>query len=257
MKIDSRGALYRALRPTGDLGAKIVPYIDRFLESGGHAGSFEVEDREWKRPESRRHMHFHPSGDCLKCPRLLYYERDDSARLEEEPPDARRERIFRTGDAVHAMLQSWLRAMGELPGYPRFCGAERRVVDEGMNCGGYIDAVVQFPGEGFETLLEFKTIGSRGFSMLKGPQPAHRMQLATYLAMTGAPRGIVLYFNKDTQELREFEVGPMDLQPMLMKWSKVEAALEAGDPGNLEYTCREGSRDWERCPARCLCYGRE
>lgn len=237
-------------------GTRLIPYIEAFVEGGGNADVYEVDDRPHAPNPDRRHMHYHPSGDCLKCMRLLYYERDPKTELPEEPPDLKRDLIFKTGDALHAMLQALLRRMGEREGYPSFSGAEVRVVDGSINAGGYIDAMVRFPGEDFDTVVELKTINDRNFQLLKGPKAEHAMQVGMYLAMTGLPRGIVLYINKNTCELKEFQVEPQDMQFVLMRWQAVEEALREGSPDSLGYGCERGDRTCEWCRAKGICYGR-
>lgn len=124
---------------------EIIPHINRFLTVHPYAGIYEVDDREHvSSAKDRRHMKWHPSGDCLKCERLLYYERDVTAPPIVQYFEPRTQSIFKEGAAIHAMLQSWFKAMGELDGFPRFIGNEVRIDSDDFNISGYIDTVVSF-----------------------------------------------------------------------------------------------------------------
>ena len=57
--------------------------------------------------------------------------------------------------------------------------------------------------------------------------------------------------------MKEFKVEPMDLTNVLTRWSNVRRAVASGSPVGLAYGCKPGSREWERCPARDVCFGRE
>lgn len=253
MKVGKTSALFAALAAGGSKG--IIPYIDKFLSVHPHAGVYEVDDRPYtSTAKSRAEKHFHPSGDCLKCARLLYYERDESVELAEQAIEPRLQSIFKIGSSLHAMVQAWFAEMDGLDGFPDLVGNEVRIHDKELNVGGYIDSILRMPGEDFETVVEIKTINSHQFSMLSGPKPEHRMQVGCYLMERDSPRGIVLYLNKDTGEFKEFAVEPMDMMNVVMKWSQVRHALANGDPSVLGYGCKQGSREWERCPARHLCF---
>lgn len=254
MRLKNTEALASVLGCDRD-GNELVPYIERFLVESPYAGRYVVDDSPYEtRSTDRRHMHYHPSGDCLKCQRLLYMERDETVPVMEEQIGARTQAIFKIGSSTHAMIQAWLEAMGKLPGYPSCLGSEVRLDDPRYNIGGYIDSEVVFPSETEPTVVEIKTINSYQFSVLKAPKQAHKLQVGCYMLATGLSASIVLYWNKDTQEMKEFRVEPFDMQPTLLRWQQVEEALDAGDMSRLQYGCRRGSREWEWCPAHNICF---
>lgn len=230
-------------------------YIKRFLSLHPYTGGYFVEDSKYvSSVQNVRDKHFHPSGDCLKCAKLLYWERDPEHVIDlQEVVNPGLQVIFKTGNALHAMIQAWIEAMGELEGYPTFIENEQRIFDEQWNIGGYIDSLIKFPGESFETVVEIKTISDYGFRALKEPKIEHKMQVATYLMEKDSPRGIVYYINKNTGERKEFDVAPMDMMPILMKWAAVSEAVYKGDPSGLVGLCRTGDKTWERCPAKAFC----
>lgn len=237
---------------------EIIPHINRFLTVHPYAGIYEVDDREHvSSAKNRRHMKWHPSGDCLKCERLLYYERDVTAPPIVQYFEPRTQSIFKEGAAIHAMIQSWLKAMGELDGFPQFVGNEVRIDSDDFNISGYIDSVVSFGGgksADEATIIEIKTINDYQFQQLKGPKPEHKMQVGAYMMATGIPEAIILYYNKNDSSMKEYLVEPIDMQNVLIRWQNVENALDIGSPDSLARSCKCGSKQWERCPAKDICY---
>ena len=115
MKLSRTSTLFDALKPLPE--GQIVPYIEKWLAVSPHAGLYEVDDRPYKtKNPDRATMNFHPSTDCAKCERLLYYERDVNTPVLEKPVDAHLQSIFKMGSCCHAMIQAWFAAMSELDG---------------------------------------------------------------------------------------------------------------------------------------------
>lgn len=257
MKLKQDDALMSVLGLARQPEDEVIPYLDRWIREHGSAGLYEVDDRPHvSSAKDVKHRHFHPSGDCLKCPRLMYFERDPelASEVEEDFP-AKTLRIFKLGSNVHAMIQAWFAAMSPLEGYPDLVANERYFLDEQHNIAGFIDTVVRFPGSDDEVPIEHKSISNYQFSTLRGPKAAHRLQVGCYIMELGSPFGIVLYFNKDTAELKEYRVDPVDMMPTLMKWSRVRLAVEAGDISQLEWgcTCKDDDRTFKWCPAKDIC----
>lgn len=162
--------------------------------------------------------------------------------------------IFKVGSALHAMMQAWFSEMDKLDGFPNLVGNEVRLYNEELLMGGYIDSIICMPEDDFETVVELKTINDRQFQMLSAPKKEHTLQMGCYLMERKSPKGIILYINKNTCELKEFPVEPMDMMSVIMRWSRVRHAVEAGDISSLGYGCEAGSKEWERCPARDFCF---
>lgn len=257
MRINSSSALFDVLKGMSEQSSdgRIIPYIDRFLTVHPYAGIYQVDDSQYQSSESDpRKKHFHPSGDCLKCQMLLYYERMCPDRLEPEVISPRLQRIFKTGTAMHSMIQSWFAAMSELDGFPTLVGNEVRVRNKDWNIGGYIDSVVKMPGSEDPVCIEIKTINTTMFKALSAPKPEHRLQVGCYIMELDSPYGIVLYIDKNTCDMKEFRVESMDMMGILSKWSEVRLAVDAEDPSKLMFGCKPGSKEWEKCPARHICH---
>ena len=254
MKINSKSNLFAALDSPNDKG-QIIPYIRKFLTIHPYAGKYEVNDEAYvSKVTDVAKKHFHPSGDCLKCPRLLYWERDpEYAPMLEEDVGPDLQAIFKLGDAVHAMIQAWFKAMSELDGFPKCVDNEQRIDDGDWNIGGFIDSVLQFPDIEGNIPIEIKSINDYAFGRLNEPLPAHKWQIGCYIMEKQAPFGIVLYYNKNTSAMREFRVEPVDMMPVLMNWSRVRQAEASRDISGLEHGCKVGTKEWEKCPAHRWC----
>ncbi len=262
LKLKTSSELFADLDPMRGMASdKIIPYIDRFLTISPNAGLYEVDDRPYvSKVKDVRNMHFHPSGDCLKCMRLLYWERDpDVAPLIERRFDAKTQMIFKMGDAVHAMIQAWFSAMDGMDGFPDLVANEFRFDDDTHSIGGFMDSVLVFPGSQQPIAIEIKSISSYGFGKLgASPKADHKQQIGIYTMELDAPFGIVLYMNKDTCELKEYKVDAFDMMPTLMRWAKVRQAVFDGNIDLLEPGCKVGEgKDWEWCPARDICLRRK
>lgn len=256
MKVSSKSSLFDALEiKTTENTGQIIPYIRKFLSIHPYAGKYVVNDDMYvSSVVDVTKRHFHPSSDCLKCPRLMYWERhpDYADRLEEEV-SADLQSIFKMGDAVHAMIQAWFMAMNELDGFPRCIENEQRIDDKEWNIGGFIDSILQFPNIEGDIPIEIKSINDFAFGRLNEPLPAHKWQIGCYIMEKESPFGIVLYYNKNTSAMKEFRVEPMDMMPVLMNWSRVRQAVAEQNIDMLEHGCKIGSKDWEKCPAHRWC----
>ena len=257
MKVGKGSNLFASLYEADD--GRIIPYIKKWLVTSPHAGLYTVDDRPHiSRTSGRRNKNFYPSGDCMKCERLLYFERDELCELDDNAPDAALQAIFKMGSSVHAMIQAWFSAMSDMDGFPTLVENEMGISGgcfEGYGVGGYIDSVLRFPGSSDAVPIEIKSIASGPFTRLGGPKPEHRLQVGCYIAYLESPYGIVLYMNKDTCEMKEYRVEPVDLTNVLIRWSNVRRAVSEGSPAGLAYGCKAGSKEWERCPARHMCFG--
>jgi hypothetical protein len=226
----------------------LIPYLNRYLEEVHNTGTYEVHDefKPWDH-------YYHPSGDCLKCKRQLFFEKSPRFKVEWKPSVELR-RTFKVGHAVHAMLQAWVQDMSTRPGYPKSkYGPEVKVTNEGLNVRGSVDDILEFPN-GDIVPTEYKTISGREFELLKEPKPAHKLQLGMYLLLKDLPYGILLYISKEyPHAMKEFRLEKADWSHVLNRWSRVTECLAADDIGPLEWECKEGSRQFENCPAHDLC----
>lgn len=250
-----RGSALEALLGAADR-TRLVPYIERMMVEHPYTKVYEVDDapRPARRPSPD--MHFHPSTDCTKCPRLLYFERSaDHAAMLDDKVGPQLQLIFKTGTALHCMLQSVCEEMGRLPGYPEFIGNEVRLVEEAINMGGYADTVLRMPGSDVDTIVDWKTSNPQLMRTMRGPKKEHVMQLNCYMHMYGKPADArLVYIDKGDCTMKEYDVPVVDMAPTMVMWSSVRDALSKGDPSCLVPQCSSGSAKCKKCPAGSFCH---
>lgn len=163
---------------------------------------------------------FYPSS-VGRCCREIYY---NMCGYPQAPPDARVLLVFENGHGFHERMEKLFERMGIL------IAPELPIKDPSLNVSGRTDAIIKnvypgkerlaqdkivlkglkgevvFEGPNSEVIIvELKSINSRGFTRVvsKGAKEDHIWQLQLYMYMTGIRQGILLYENKDTQELHE------------------------------------------------------
>lgn len=98
--------------------------------------------------------------------------------------------------------------------------------DEETNWGGHVDAILEisaYNGDGTEFMVvDFKSMNPFEFKRLAAPKPMHKTQMQIYLYLSGLKLGRLLYEDKGTQGVKEFDV-PRDDNFLAIK--KEEAML--------------------------------
>ena len=159
----------------------IIERIDEYLQA---------------RPRDRRATHcFHPSTLHKPAEYLLkaYFDGDTQADY-----STQLSRVFDNGHSVHRRIQRYLTEMGILK------KAQFPVENAEYEIKGHADGIVEI--EGKEGVLEIKSISSQGFYGLFAPFDKHVVQINVYMFCLGIPQGVILYENKDNQDLKEFIV---------------------------------------------------
>jgi len=131
-------------------------------------------------------------------------------------------RIFDNGHGVHSRLQGYLKDMGLL------LDAEAEVWNEEFEIYGHCDGILQLGDQ--KGILEIKSINSNGFWNLYAPKPEHLIQVHVYMFCLAIPRGVLLYEEKDTQELKNFFVkeDPVIRDGILEKIKRVQKRVREG-----------------------------
>jgi CRISPR/Cas system-associated exonuclease Cas4 (RecB family) len=170
------------LAAIGDL----VKAIDEHIESG-------------IKPRFRKSTGFGPS-EHNTCVRFWWYKFHGV----EFPVNhnARLQRIFDTGHSVHERIVSYFDGMGVLM-------AVEEPVPQREGCppiSAYIDAIIDWDGP---VVVEIKSTNHEGFAMrqhFKKPTEDHMRQIQWYLHYKNLDRGLVIYENKNNQEILVFKV---------------------------------------------------
>jgi len=168
---------------------------------------FYLEQERLKKEKDRIKIWISEVG---KCPRGIFFKFKKAPKAEIEPEKLR---IFEDG---HFLQQKILRALSA-KGLLR---ATEIPIPSHEFIAGKADAIIS-DSEGIPYVLEIKSISGRmNFQKLnpKATFPQHINQLQLYLHFFKIKKGILLYINKDTQELKEFI---LDYEP-----EKVEKLLE-------------------------------
>jgi len=156
---------------------------------------------------NRDHSKFHPSAIGY-CSRKITYS---MLGYEEEPVDTITQRIFENGHSMHARYEKWFEDMG-IQIAPELVLSENSEDPEiarkarELNIDGRTDSLIEVNGERY--IVELKSAGQAMFEyhLNKGPKKHHLQQILMYMYLTGVKKGILLYENKNTQEIREFAI---------------------------------------------------
>ena len=151
--------------------------------------------------KERRQHHFYVT-DAGKCQRAVFF------RFKKAPAEAMEPRllmIFDHGDHIHQMIMKALFGARKM----HVVAAEVNIPPQEI-ISGRADAIVSDGKELY--ILDIKSINGQIFRNLAAPKSDHINQIQLYLHFFGQKKGILLYVNKDTQELKEFFV---DYQPQI------------------------------------------
>ena len=141
---------------------------------------------------------FYPSMLGNNCDRYLYFAYQGN--LPTQTITAKTARIFDNGGHLEARMKRYFERMGI------FIAAEQSVKLPNPNISGRYDFLLSHMKHG-RILLELKSINDKGFqALIEAPKPEHTIQLQIYLNLAGIDNGVVLYENKNDQELKAFKI---------------------------------------------------
>jgi CRISPR/Cas system-associated exonuclease Cas4 (RecB family) len=130
--------------------------------------------------------------DAGKCPRAVFFKFKNAPR---EPIQARMMRIFEHGEHIHRNIFSIL--------YRLKIGVVTEVaIPQQEIVSGRADAILCINGENY--VLDIKSINSMLFRKLTEPKEDNIYQVQLYMHFFNVKKGILLYVDKDQQEMKEF-----------------------------------------------------
>lgn len=147
------------------------------------------------RQKDRAQHHFYIS-DAGKCSRAVFFRFKKAPREEME---ARILRLFDHGDYIHRLIMKPLLSIRGV----HVVASEVNIPPQEL-IRGRADAVLSDGKDLY--VLDIKSMNSMVFKKLNQPKEEHVDQLQLYLHYLDPEKGILLYVNKDTQELKEFLV---------------------------------------------------
>lgn len=134
--------------------------------------------------------------DAGRCPRSIFFK---FKKAPKEEMEARVLRMFDHGDYIHQLIMRSLIAIRDV----RVITAEVDIAPQEI-VSGRADAILSDKKDLY--VLDIKSMNSMVFKNLEEAKEENINQLQLYLHFFKIPKGILLYVNKDTQELKEFIV---------------------------------------------------
>ena len=174
--------------------------IDQF-----YTDSFKDRDKE----------HFYIT-DAGKCPRAIYFK---FKKYPKKQPEPRILRIFDSGDYTHMRIMSVLFGLGIVRSVEVKIPAQEII-------SGRADAIIDINGKPY--VVEIKSSSQYKFANLDKPEPDHMKQIQLYLHFFKIPQGILLYEDKNTQDLKEFlvEYDPFLVQNVLRDFKTLKEQID-------------------------------
>ena len=191
--------------------------------------------------KSREQNHFYIT-DVGKCPRAVFFKFKNVPR---EKMDARILRIFERGEHMHRNIINVLIRLGVL------VSSEITIPPQEI-ISGRADAVLSLNNELY--VLDIKSINSMIFRTLNEPKEENLQQLQLYLHYFNIKKGILLYIDKDKQEMKEFVLNydPELVKSLLADFDSLKIKIDNNIiPGKLP----EWPKNWQctYCQFRDVC----
>ena len=132
--------------------------------------------------------------DAGKCPRAVFFKFKNVSKA---PMDARIMRIFEHGENIHRNIFNIL--------YRLRLGVVTEIpIPSQEIISGRADAILCVGNENY--VLDIKSMNSMIFRKLESPKEENIYQIQLYLHYFNIKKGILLYIDKDRQEMKEFFV---------------------------------------------------
>ena len=146
-------------------------------------------DRQKDRERTRFYI-----TDAGKCPRSIFFKFKNAPK---EDMEARVLRLFEHGDHIHQLIMKPLLSLRKI----HVVASEVNIPPKEL-ISGRADAIISDGKDLY--IVDIKSMNSMVFKNLEEPKEENVDQLQLYLHFFKVPKGILLYVNKDTQELKEF-----------------------------------------------------
>ncbi|MCS7134452.1 MAG: CRISPR-associated protein Cas4 [Candidatus Pacearchaeota archaeon] len=175
----------------------------------------ELIEEFYKQKKSDKEKNVFYVSDAGKCPRAVWFSLKGYPKKE---LDARTLRVLEHGDYTHMRIIGALFSLG-------LVNAVEVEIPNNDLVHGRADAIISIKGEPY--VVEIKSVNSAKFKKEK-PDPAHVKQLQLYLYFFKMKKGILIYENKDTQELKEFvlDYDEETVREVFSEFNKLKELLE-------------------------------
>jgi CRISPR/Cas system-associated exonuclease Cas4 (RecB family) len=179
----------------------------------------EIIDKFYLDRQRDKEQHHFYITDAGKCSRSIFFKFKNAPRKEME---ANILRLFDHGDAIHKLIMKALISTREI-----HVVASEVVIPPQEIISGRADAILSDGKELF--VLDIKSMNSMIFRNLENPKEENVSQVQLYLHYFKIPKGILLYVNKDNQELKEFFVyyDKKIVEPILKSLQDLKEKIES------------------------------
>ena len=156
----------------------------------------ELIDKYYLDRQKDKEQHHFYITDAGKCPRQIFFKFKNAPRKEME---ARILRIFDHGNHIHGLIMGALLSSRDI----QVVSSEINIPPQEL-ISGRADAIISDGKDLY--VLDIKSINSVGFKNLTQSKEEDINQIQLYLHYFKIKKGLLLYVNKDNQELKEFLV---------------------------------------------------
>jgi CRISPR/Cas system-associated exonuclease Cas4 (RecB family) len=156
----------------------------------------ELIGKFYKERQKDKEQHHFYITDAGKCPRQIFFK---FKKAPAEEIDPRILMMFDHGDHIHQLIMKPLLSTRDI----HVVASEINIPPQEL-VTGRVDAIISDGKELY--ILDIKSINGTIFNSLAQPKEEHINQIQLYLHFFKRQKGILLYVNKDTQDLKEFLV---------------------------------------------------
>jgi CRISPR/Cas system-associated exonuclease Cas4 (RecB family) len=177
----------------------------------------ELLDQFYLDRERDREQHHFYITDAGKCPRAIFFKFKNVPREKMAPQVLR---MFDHGDYIQMQILSNLFSLGIVR------ASEIKIPPQEL-ISGRADAIITLNNDLY--VVDFKSMNSMIFKNLTQPKEDNVNQIQLYLHFFKIPKGILLYINKDTLELKEFlvEYNPAIAKKLLAELSDLKTKIDS------------------------------
>jgi len=184
--------------------------------------------------------YFYATEVAEKCQAKLFYELKGG---EKDDLEANSKLTFLQGDEIHRTIMEALFKSREVD----VVCAEADIEDNDL-IHGRADCIFSLRGSDQNYVMDIKSASHWSFKNVKkdGPREKHVLQVQVYLYFFDIDQGLLLYYDKNNQELAEFEVKRDDarIEKNLARLKKLKDTFEdLEDPPEPD----KSDWEWERC----------
>lgn len=167
--------------------------------------------------KDKEQNHFYIT-DAGRCPRAIFFKFKNAPREAIEPNILR---MFDHGDHIHQLIMKPLYSVRDV----HVVASEVNIPPQEL-VSGRADAIMSDGRENY--VLDIKSMNSMIFRKLTEPKEENINQVQLYMHFFKIPKGILLYVNKDSQDLKEYivEYDRMRAESLLEQLTDLKGKIE-------------------------------